>query len=216
MKKNRIGKRMKNLKKVVTVLAVIICAGASFSVKGSMAEAVEKEAESFPVTVTWDDFQNMKKAEPTMLHFRLSGGNVVDIELPWYPSVVEQVYYRDIIGDGKEEVLVYRYFANTATEYTLIDIFEITDKTVRNLSPGMELEELNSNVWDMTLMEDSTQEEGCPVFRLESYDKKYGMTFRDETVLIGYRDGGWRIFGRVSWKVEQAVEMVKEYVRYKI
>lgn len=208
---------MKNLRTVISTLAAILCAGAFFGIKGSsMAKAAEEAPEAFPSVITWDDYQNTQKTEPTVLHFSLGEGTEIDVELPYYPSVVKQIEFLDINGDGTEEALIYRYFANTATEYTLIDIFEIKDKTVRNLSPGTELQELSGNVWNMSFqenaVEDFTKGEAGLVCRLESYDKKYGIVFRDETILAEYRDESWRIIGHVSWKVEQAAGLIKECV----
>ena len=208
---------MKNLRTVISALAAILCAGAFFSIKGSsMAKAAEEAPEAFPSVITWDDYQNTQKTEPTVLHFSLGEGTEIDVEPPYYPSVVKQIEFLDINGDGTEEALIYRYFANTATEYTLIDIFEIKDKTVRNLSPGTELQELSGNVWNMSFqenaVEDFTKGEAGLVCRLESYDKKYGIVFRDETILAEYRDESWRIIGHVSWKVEQAAGLIKECV----
>lgn len=224
------GISMKKMKNIIQALAVIMCARVFLCAGGekvipmpdfikgrSEVKAAEAGPESFHPVITWDDYQNTQKLEPTVIHFLLGGGSEVDVELSFYPSVVKQLEYRDINGDGLEEVLIYRYFANSATEYTLIDIFEIKDKSVRNLSPETELKELEGNVWNMSLMEtaaEETQNGGSGlVFRLDSYDKKRAITFRDETVLAEYRDDGWKITGHASWKLEQAAGLVMEYMK---
>lgn len=206
---------MKNLRTGIMALAVTFCAGAFFSIEGGgTATAAEKEPKTFQPVITWDDYQITKKWEPTVLHFSLGEGSEIDIELPYYPSVVKQIEFLDINGDGLDEALIYRYFANSATEYTLIDIFEIKDRTVRNLSPGTELEELDGNIWNMSLTEndaeDSAEQDAGFGLRLESYEKKRGMSFRDETILAEYRNGGWQIIGHASWKMEQAAALLKE------
>ncbi len=207
--KDKIG----NLKTGSMALAMILCAGVFFMEIRGIVRAAEPEKNLSALQITWDDYRSTEKVEPTVLHFSLEGGIEIDRELPWYPSVVKQIAYRDITGDGQDEVLVYRYFANTATEYTLIDVFEIQEDSVRYLSPAADLEELSDQVWDMTLQaassEKPAEENSGLLFRLESYEKEYGVTSRAETALVGYREGGWQILERVSWKVKRAVEKVK-------
>lgn len=209
---------MKRLRTGAMALAAIFGAGVFLFIKdGNAVKAAEEGPEAFRPVITWDDYQNTSKPGPTVLHFSLGEETEIDIELPYYPSMVRQTEFLDINGDGLEEALIYRYFANSATEYTLIDIFEIQDNRVRNLSPETELEELAGNVWDMSLTETAAEEtesgESGFVFRLDSYEKKCTVAFRDETVLVEYGAGGWKITGHVSWKAEQAAWLVKENIK---
>ena len=141
--------------------------------------------------VTWDDYYSDEFYE-TWMHFSFNDGTVVDTELP-YESIVQRVDYVDITGDGKDEVLIYRYFANTATEYTLLNFFRIEEKTVTEISPEVELEELAGDVWSVVEEDFSKQEYDMPILRLESYDKVPGLAYTDKSVSVGYQDGGWQI-----------------------
>lgn len=211
--------RLKKLRIVMMALTGMICVraflwcGVFLPASGSsIAEAAEKEPEAGLAEVTWEDYQSGREMDPVILHFSFYDGKVIDREMPYYPSIVEKTEYLDITGDGREEMLVYRYFANTATEYTLIDVFEIENGTVSCISPENGLEELAGNVWDMRIDGLYAGGEKNPVFRMTSYRKENGIAFSDETLLVAYEENGWRIFRRVSWEIRYVVWKVKEII----
>ncbi len=100
---------------------------------------------------------------------------------------------KDITGDGTEEILVYRYFANTATEYTLIDFIEVKDGIVKNISPETDIAELADEVWNTTIEDFSVEGYACPVLRMESFRKEPCIAYLDRVYLVGYKDGSWQI-----------------------
>lgn len=158
---------------------------------GTEPELQTKEPEITLSDITWDDYDSGNTWE-TWMYFSFSDGTVVDIQSP-YISIVQKVDYVDITGDGKDEVLIYRYFANTATEYTLVNFFQIEGKSVTEISPEVELEELAEDVWNVIEEDFSKQEYDIPILWLESYDKVPGLAYPDKRVLVGYQDGGWQI-----------------------
>lgn len=203
----RRGRRLENLRIVMIALTAMFCVRAFLPVKESgRVKAAEKEPEAVLSQITWEDDQNGREMEPVVLHFAFQDGTVVEKEVPYYPSIVEKIEYRDITGDGKDEALVYRYFANTATEYTLIDIFEIENGTVSYISPETKLEELADDVWNMTMTEYFAAGGANYVFKMESYDKENGMAFADETILIVYGTDGWQICRHRSWKLRYVMQ----------
>lgn len=157
---------------------------------GQQLSKDEGEAESTLPDITWDDYNS--GSLDTWLHFSFSDGTEVDEELS-LTSIVKNVDYVDITGDGKGEVLIYRYFANTATEYTLINIFQIEENCVTEISPELELEELANDVWSVIDMDFSEEEYDMPVFTMESYGKMNALAYPDKRVLVGYQGGGWQI-----------------------
>ena len=157
-----------------------------------LEKVIEEKDEKINCDITWDDYNSGSYGE-TWLHFSFSDGTEVDEELSCFPSIVENVDFVDITGDGKDEVLIYRYFANTATEYTLINIFQIEENCVTEISPELELEELANNVWDVIDIDFSEEEYDMPVFTMESYEKINTVTYPDKRVLVGYQGGGWQI-----------------------
>ncbi|MDE5933880.1 MAG: hypothetical protein K2H40_15550 [Lachnospiraceae bacterium] len=197
------------MKFVIVALTVVICVRAFLPASGSrITEAAEKETEADLPEITWEDYQSGREMEAVILHFSFRDGTIVDWETPYYPAVVEKTEYRDITGDGKEEALVFLYFANTATEYRLIHIFEIKNGIVRDISPETVLGELTGNVWDMRIVESYADRN--PVFRMASFAKENGMAFPDETLLVVYGENGWQIFRQVSWEVRRAVWKIKD------
>ncbi|MDE7254497.1 MAG: hypothetical protein K2O32_16360 [Acetatifactor sp.] len=149
------------------------------------------EAESTLPDITWDDYHS--GSYETWLHFSFSDGSQIDKELQYSPSTVEKVDFADITGDGTDEVLVYRYFANTATEYTLINFFRIEENGVTEISPESELEELADNVWSVIDADFSKKEYDMPVLTMESYVKENMLVYVDKKVLVGYQDSRWQI-----------------------
>lgn len=129
----------------------------------------EGETESTLPDITWDDYNS--GSYETWLHFSFSDGTEVDEELRYSPSIVKNVDFVDITGDGKDEVLIYSYFVNTATEYTLINFFQIEENCVTEISPELELEELANDVWNVIDIDFSEEEYDMPVFMMESYGK---------------------------------------------
>lgn len=153
----------------------------------------EGETEITLSDITWDDY-NSGNYE-TWLHFSFSDGTEVDEELRYSPSMVENIDFVDITGDGIDEVLIYRYFVNTVTEYTLIDFYQIEENGVTEISPELELEELANNVWNVIDADFSEEEYDMPVFAMESYEKKNMLAYTDIRVLVGYQGDGWQILG---------------------
>ena len=170
-------------------MLVIIMTGIFLSACGNRNK--EAEPEITLSDITWDDYDSGNTWE-TWMYFSFSDGTVVDIQSP-YMSIVQKVDYVDITGDGKDEVLIYRYFANTATEYTLVNFFQIEEKSVTEISPEVELDELAGDVWNVIEEDFSKQEYDMPILRLESYGKVSGLAYVDKRVLVGYQGGGWQI-----------------------
>ena len=158
---------------------------------GQLLSNNEGEKEITLSDITWDDYYS--GSYETWLHFSFSDGAEIDKELQYSPSIVEKVDYVDITGDGTDEVLVYRYFANTATEYTLINFFQIEENGVTEISPELELEELANDVWNVIDADFSEEKYDMPVFTMESYVKENMLVYLDKRVLIGYQGGGWQI-----------------------
>ncbi|MBD5538033.1 MAG: hypothetical protein HDQ99_20745 [Lachnospiraceae bacterium] len=158
---------------------------------GQLLSNNEGEKEITLSDITWDDYYS--GSYETWLHFSFSNGAEIDKELQYSPSIVEKVDYVDITGDGMDEVLIYRYFANTATEYTLINFFLVEENGVTEISPELELEELANDVWNVIEADFSEEKYDMPVFTMESYEKENMLVYLDKRVLVGYQGGGWQI-----------------------
>lgn len=157
----------------------------------SLGEVNRGDSAIFLRDIAWDDASD-GGFDPTILHFTFSNDEVVDLEV-MYPGMVENIEYRDITGDGTDEVLVYRYFANTATEYTLLDFIEVKDGRVKNISPEMDIAELADDVWNTTVEDFAVAGYESPILKMEAYGKEKEMAYPDRSYLVGYKDGSWQI-----------------------
>ena len=135
--------------------------------------------------IEWQDYYN-NDAEwnETKLFFTFSNGESAELAVMYSPSIVEKIEYEDITGDGTAEVLVYRYFANTATEYTLIDFIEVKDGIVKNISPETDIAELTDEVWNTVIEDFSVDGYACPVLRMESFGKESCIAYLDRVYLV--------------------------------
>lgn len=133
----------------------------------------------------------------TVLHFLFSNDTLVDIERKWRPWM-KDVIYRDITGDGIEEVLVYQESLDSdpgvySQTYRYIEFFQVEEDVVTDISPWTQLSELGDVVWNMEIEEAMSKEYGGIVVKMETYEKKAGEKCVEERLFAGYRDGVWEI-----------------------
>ncbi len=151
--------------------------------------------------VTWEDM-NDGVYEP-FLHFSFSNGNIVDKELP-YLSIVKGIEYKDITGDGEEEVVVYREFVNTAhDDYILMDFFKIEDDTITEISPSADIPELAEVAYDTEIV-NGFSDEYTIVLKMESCGKTVGVLYTDTIMTVGYGREGWEVIQQQKipdWKL---------------
>lgn len=140
-------------------------------------------------TVEWSD--NSPLEEP-ILYFTFSNGEKVSLELEC-GGIIQKIEYSDITGDGTDEVLVYRYFANSATEYTLLDVFEVKDGAVKNISPEKDIPELADELWNVIVMDAVVEGYSRPVLVMEYFEKDNREVHLIYHFLVGYKDGRWQI-----------------------
>lgn len=132
-----------------------------------------------------------------VLHFLFSNDTLVDVERirdPWMKNVI----YRDITGDGIDEVLVYQedldYKQDVyAQTYLYIDFFQIEEDVVTEISPWTQLEELGDDPWNMEIMVALSKKYGGIVLKMENYGSNAEKKRVDKSLLVGYRDGVWEI-----------------------
>lgn len=150
------------------------------------------------VDIAWEDHYD--GVGETTIHFSFSNGTIVDHELVEW-SIVESIEYRDITGDGTDEVIMYTDMVNNIHDnYTLINFFKIDDDTVTEISPSTDIPELSG---EMEIVSD-LYEEYTIVLRMESYGKTAGALYTDCIVTVGYNKERWEIIQKQEipeWKV---------------
>ena len=151
--------------------------------------------------ITWKDYND--GAYETFLYFSFSNGSVVDRELQ-YSGIVKNIEYRDITGDGEDEVIVYRDMVNNVHDnYMLVDFFRIEADTVTEISPSVDIPELSNNPCDTEVVSNYTEEYAI-VLRMEDYGKTGGILYTKMEMTIGFDKERWRVIKKQEipdWKL---------------
>ncbi len=154
----------------------------------------DKEEAVFLRKVT-QDYDADKNAR--ILHFVFSNDKAVDMERD-ERTWMKEVLYRDITGDGREEILVLLEVLNCepgvySQTYRYFDFFQVDEDIVTDISPRTQLTELGDTVWNMEIVESMSGEYGGIVLKMETYEKKAGEKSVEKSLMAGYRDGVWEI-----------------------
>lgn len=187
------------LSTVIFIIALSVLSACGSDAGEPLLIAEDNEAQISLADITWEDFDD--GVYETILHFSFSNGNIVDKEIP-YPSIVKNIEYRDITGDGEDEVIIYREFMNNIhDDYIVIDFFEIEKDTVTDISPSADISELSE--WDTEVVSGHT-EGYIIVLKMESYGKTAGILYTDKKMTVGYDKEHWRVIEQqeiADWKL---------------
>lgn len=126
------------------------------------------------------------------VQFVFSDGSVVEWQslYAWYTP--ENVQCLDLTGDGVKEVLLWGYFANTAGEYNMLNIFQIHGKEVTEVSFQDDIEELRDGVCNTHLFYlNRGSKKGCAL-QVETFGKEGAMVFLEQRMEIYYENGKWK------------------------
>ncbi len=187
----------------------------SISEEHSEVEEIQKNRVSVTgqgllVDIAWEDFSN--EAFETTIYFSFSNGTVVEQKLEEW-SFVKSIEYRDITGDGTDEVIVYRDFvSNIHDDYILMNFFKIEDDTVTEISPSTDIPELSA--WEAEIVSDSS-EEYTIVLKMEWDGETLGAVYTDAIMIVGYNKERWEIIQkheRPEWKVAYLDYLIRDIV----
>ncbi len=130
-------------------------------------------------------------SDPAVIHFVFDDGTAVDWELTFYPCRINDVYYCDFTGDGIGEVVVDSYFTNTAGEYTLLDIFQIDGKNIRQLFPNNDIPKLQNEACDANIISINQKgRKGIGLF-VSTLGKEGARVYLKDAMELFYEDGKW-------------------------
>lgn len=107
-------------------------------------------------------------------------------------STVQSIEYKDITGDGKDEVIVYREFLNNVCDWTLMDFFKIEDDKVTEISPSTDIMELSNTPWD-TRTVNGTTEGYSIVLEMVYYNKVPAHVYTDTVMTVGFDKERWKV-----------------------
>ena len=169
-----------------------------------MLEKNEEEASSqISLTdVTWKDYNDGEY--DTLLYFSFSNGSIVDKELQHW-GFVKNIEYRDITGDGEDEVIVYMDEVNNIHDnFIVVDFFKIEEDTVTDISPSTDISDVPDIAWFDTEVVSDYTEEYTIVLRMEDYGKAHGALYTKMVITIGYDKECWRVIKKQEipdWKI---------------
>jgi len=159
---------------------------------GSLLAGINEYEASRPALLT--DILYDKEAHisyPAVIHFVFNDGTAVDWELTFQPCRINDVYYCDFTGDGIGEVVVDRYFTNTAGEYTLLDIFQIDGKNIRQIFPNNDIPKLQNEACDANIISINQKgRKGIGLF-VNTLDKEGARAYLKDAMKLFYEDGKW-------------------------
>lgn len=121
------------------------------------------------------------------IHFKFCDGTGVD---QWIIGLPREAVCMDFTGDGNLEVIIYSYFANTAREYDLINIFQVMEGEIKELTPAADIAEYAGEVWDASLIE-IKRENWYHGLELTSCSKMNGLAYTDKYMVVYYKNGKW-------------------------
>ena len=170
---------------------------------GCLEENAKETPSQISLTdVTWKDYNDGEY--DTFLYFSFSNGSIVDKELQNW-GFVKNIEYRDITGDGVDEVIVYMDLVNNIHDnFTVVDFFKIEEDTVTDISPSTDISEVPDIAWFDTEVVSDYTEEYTIVLRMEDYGKSHGALYTKMVITIGYDKECWRVIKKQEipdWKV---------------
>ena len=183
-------------------LSVAIWIG-TIQLTGCLEENAKETPSQISLTdVTWKDYNDGEY--DTLLYFSFSNGSIVDKELQHW-GFVKNIEYRDITGDGEDEVIVYMDEVNNVHDnFTVVDFFKIEEDTVTDISPSTDISDVPDIAWFDTEVVNDYTEEYTIVLRMEDYGKAHGALFTKMVITIGYDKECWRVIKKQEipdWKI---------------
>lgn len=170
---------------------------------GCLEENAKETPSQISLTdVTWKDYND--GVYDTFLYFSFSNGSIVDKELQ-YPGFVKSIEYRDITGDGEDEIIVYMDLVNNIHDnFIVVDFFKIEEDTVTDISPSTDILEVPDIAWFDTEVVSDYTEKYTIVLRMEDYGKAHGALYTKIVITIGYDKECWRVIKKQEipdWKI---------------
>ena len=161
------------------------------------------------------DKKQLETSEPIALQFLFSDGDSVERQLDDTFGEVHHMYvdHDDLTGDGTEEVVVYRIISGAAKRYSVVDIFQVEGKEIRQLFPVDDIEGLEGNVCEEDVfLVDRNGRKGnglhVKIYREENGPDRVGEKVLQaaEEMDLYYEDGRWIRLPERELHVEVSLE----------
>lgn len=165
------------------------------SAKNSSSEEKSSDEKLLVDSVTWDDSYAPagNSDDYNKVFFNMSDGSVQTFEISSY-YMVEDLQMADLDNDGTDDYIINAYFADTATEYSIIYAYTFEDGEVSQLFPVSGIEGVDdAKTYDCQIVEVSIDGEILNALRLTSYSKVEGIVYGDAEAQIYFLDGQWNL-----------------------
>ena len=144
----------------------------------------------------------------TEVYFKLSNGDTVTKEIP-FPTFVEGMDKLDMDDDGKDEILINQYFANTAGEYSIVYIYKLLDGEVEEIFPGNDIPELKDEFVNTEVVYTETRY----LLDVTTYEKDGADVSEKYHAMLMWNDGSW-VANDKAYKEEDEEGTIPEYFEY--
>lgn len=151
--------------------------------------------------------------ESMPVQFVFDDGTAVEW-LPEYANyMLEGAQCLDMTGDGRKEVLLWGYFVNTATEYNMLNIFQVDGREVTELSFQEDIAELKDEVCNTSLFYRNRGDQKGYALQVETYGKEGACVFLEQRMEIYYENGKWIKLPRRKLNIRVSLESDSEAAR---
>ncbi len=129
----------------------------------------------------------------THIEFVFDDGVTIRRALDLTPCLYQKIEYADVTGDMSSEVILYTYFANTATEYSSLYIYEIKKGRTMQLFPTDDIAEIAQDACDTEIVDVIADGRNRKGLMIRTYYKENGIADVEDSVIIYYDEeaGRW-------------------------
>ena len=171
-------------------------------------ETVKENVEIKEVSWNHSDFGEVYDYN-TEIYFKMSTGDVITKEIP-FGTAVKGMEKLDIDGDGEDEFVINQFFANTAGEFSVVNIYKFADGEVEEIFPGSKIPELKDEIVNTEIK--PFEQEGYPPYMLEvcTYQKDGAEVTEKYHAFLAWQNGSWKEIEMSS----DTEETIPEYLVY--
>ena len=170
-------------------------------------ETSEKDIEIEEVSWNHSDFGEVYDYN-TEIYFKLNTGDVITKEIP-FGTAVQGKEMLDIDDDWVDEIVIKQYFANSTGEYSVINIYKLTDGEVVEIFPGDDMPELKDELINTEIV----YTESRYLLDVTTYQKDDADVSEKYHARLMWDNGAWKEMD--SSNTEQAEEeTIPEYLVY--
>ena len=170
-------------------------------------ETSDKSVEIELVSWNHSDFGEVYDSN-TEIYFMLTDGEVITKEIP-FGTAVQGKEMLDIDDDGNDEIVIKQYFANSAGEYSVINIYKLVNGEVVEIFPGDDIPELRGELVNTEIVYTETRY----LLDVTTYQKNDADVSEKYRARLMWNNGAWEEMDTRDAEQEEE-ETIPEYLVY--